>query len=60
MSKARKSVGWVVTDADYDGYVTLHGPYWDPMEAQRKVEELTHPSEAPRLTLIPIERIRPA
>lgn len=55
--------GWFVAEADYDGFVTLHGPYWEAEKAaekQRAVEAVEHFQNFPgRVTLIPVEGIRP-
>lgn len=56
--------GWFVSDADFDGLVSLYGPYWQAEKAWEKHQELeafaAMVGYAPRLTILPVEGIKPA
>lgn len=56
--------GWFVSDADFDGLVSLYGPYWQAEKAWEKHQELEAFAiaigYAPRVTILPVTGIKPA
>lgn len=48
--------GWFIAVGDCDGFVTLHGPYWDDKTLVEKFRELDA-LESARVNVIPVEGI---